>query len=178
MAIGQSLWQGGQTVARQHQLLQGGALAKLVRQSFDNVVGQDQPAQASRQGCGRDSGNPVGLEAHHGECRAAPQHLGQLGKAVLGAEEDAKLLEFGQLVRKPTQLVAGEIQYLQRLFEAQDFGGKHPQVFGEFEVASAAEFARAQLFQSMHNRFSILSWPCLAALKQTIWHRRTWARRF
>ena len=49
MAIGQSIWQGGQAVAREHQLLQGVALAQLVRQPFDNVVGQDQPAQASRQ---------------------------------------------------------------------------------------------------------------------------------
>ncbi|MNF69363.1 hypothetical protein D3C84_512430 [compost metagenome] len=173
MAIGQCLWQGGQAVARQHQLLQGVALAKLVRQSFDDVVGQDQPAQASRQGCGRDGSNPVGLEAHHGECRAASQHLWQFGKAVLGAEYDAKLLELGQLVRQRAQLVAGEIQHLQRLLEAEDLGGKNRQVFGEFEVAGTAEFTRAQLFQSMHNRFSILSWPCLATLKQTIWYRRT-----
>ncbi|MNY02350.1 hypothetical protein D3C86_1349210 [compost metagenome] len=156
--------------------MQGGALAQLGRQTFNLVIGQDQPAQPRRQRRGGNRGDPVGLEAHHGKCRAAPQHLGQLGKAVLGAEDDTQFAELGQLVRKPTQLVAGEIQHLQRLFEAQDFGGEHPQVFGEFEVAGAAEFTRAQLFQGMHNHFSILMTALTA--QPAIRARRTCVQRF
>ncbi|MNQ47037.1 hypothetical protein D3C85_608670 [compost metagenome] len=178
LAVCQARRQGGQAVARQHQLLQGGALTQFVRQALDGVVGQDQPAQPGGQRLGGYHFDPVGLEAHHAERGAVPQHLGQRGEAILGAENDAQFAELGQLVRQRAQLVAGEIQHLQRFFEAQNLEGEHHQIFREFQVAGATKFARAQLFQGMHNHFSILSWPCLAALKQTIWYRRTWARRF
>lgn len=162
MAIGQCLWQGGQAVARQHQLLQGLALTQLIGQLLDGVVGQDQPAQAHWQRRGGDCGNLVGLEAHHGECRAAPQHLGQLGETVLGAENDAQFGEPGQFVRQLTYLVAGEIQHLQRLFKAPDLGWELRQVFTKLQMAGAAQFTRAQLFQGMHNHFSILMTSLMA----------------
>ncbi len=99
-AVDKARGQFAQAVARQHQLLQGIALTQLIGQPFNDVVGQDQPAQPRRQRFGRHGGNPVGLKAHHGEQPAAPQHLGQRCKAVLGAKEDAQFGEPSQLVRK------------------------------------------------------------------------------
>ena len=49
LAVGKACRQLAQPVAREHQLLQGGTLPQLVRQPFDGVVGQDQPAQPRRQ---------------------------------------------------------------------------------------------------------------------------------
>ena len=49
LAVGQARRQLAQAVAREHQLLQGGALTQLIGQLFDGVVGQDQPAQPRRQ---------------------------------------------------------------------------------------------------------------------------------
>ncbi|WP_270694442.1 MULTISPECIES: hypothetical protein, partial [unclassified Aeromonas] len=49
-----------------------------------------------------------------------------------------------------------------RLFQAQNLVGENREIFRELQMAGTAQFTRTQLFQSMHNRFSILM-ICLMA---------------
>ena len=76
VTVSETLGQGAQAVAREHQLLEISAPTQLIGQLLDGVVSQNEPAQSGGQGGGRDGSNAVGLEAHHGERGAAPQHFG------------------------------------------------------------------------------------------------------
>jgi uncharacterized protein affecting Mg2+/Co2+ transport len=152
LRIGQAGRQIMQPVARQHQFLQGRTPAQLRGQAGDGVVGQDQPAQRGRQGRARHVGNAAGLEAHHLQRRAVTQHPGQAGEGVVGTKNHLEPVQAWQVVRQAIQLVAREVEHLQRVGQVKHFGWQGAQPAGQVQAARTGERAAAQLFKGVHAR--------------------------
>jgi hypothetical protein len=62
------------------------AIANLVRQRLQLVVGEDQPAQRRRQRGARQMADLVGLEADHLQLLAVAEAVRHLGEEVVRAE--------------------------------------------------------------------------------------------
>ena len=95
----------------------GGQLCQL-------VIGEDEPAQARGQGRAGQRANLVGLEAHHFQRGALPQHGGHFGKPVIGAEQHAQPVQARQVGGQGRQGVAREVEDFERVGQIEDFAGK------------------------------------------------------
>ncbi|MNN34590.1 hypothetical protein D3C81_1484000 [compost metagenome] len=103
--------------------MQAPALAQLLGQSLQPVVGEDQPAQQRRQGGGWHLLHLAGLEADHLQSGAVAEHFRHRGERIVRAEQDAQFAQARQLGRQLAQLVAGEVEHLQAVGEIEDLLG-------------------------------------------------------
>jgi len=137
-------------IACQQQLLQLAAAADFIREGFETVVGQGQPAQLWRQCLAGKRVYAVCLEAHHLKRAATTNDLRELCERVVRAEQDAQIAQARQVIGQRCQLVAGKVEYFQAVGQVEDFGRKCIQVLGEIQAGNAGQFAAPQLFQCVH----------------------------
>ena len=121
-------------------------------QLADGVVRQGQPTQGGRQRGGRHIGNAVGLEADHVQSRAVAQHFGQRGEVVVRGKQHLQLVQKRQLVRQIAQVVATQVEHLQRVGQGKNLLGQLRQAARQVEAARARQCAAAQLFKGVHGR--------------------------
>ena len=92
----------------------------------------------------------VGLEAHHGQNWATAQHARQLGEVVVRTKDHPQLVQAGQVIGQAAELVARQIQNLQRVGQRVNLAWKFAQVFTQLQARDAREFSCAQLSQRVH----------------------------
>ena len=90
------------------------------------------------------------LEAHHLQRRALTQYLGQMGERVIGAEDDFEPVQTRQVMRQAFELVAREVEHLQRVGQIEYFGWQYLQTAGQIQATGANQRATAQLFKGVH----------------------------
>ena len=145
LAVHQACGQATELVARQHQFLQARAPAYGLGQLLHAVVGENQPAQARRQAALGDLGNPAGLEAHHLQQGHLAQHGGQFGKRVVGRKQNAQLFKACQIGGQAAELVARQVENLQRVSQLKQRAGKFAQPVADANMAGADEVAGGEL---------------------------------
>ena len=114
------------------------------------VVGEDEPAEVLGEGGGVDGADLIGFEADHLEVRTGAEAGGEVGERVVGAEEDAELVEAMEVVGEGVEAVAGEVEDFEGVGEGEDFGGEVGEAALEVETGGAGEGAGAELLEGVH----------------------------
>ena len=104
-------------------------------------------------------GNAAGLETHHLQLWHSAQHRRQFGKRVVRCKQNAQPRKSRQIIGKGGELVARQIENLQRLGQCVQCFGKLGQVVTDADMVCPCQGAICQagvkLFKRQHRSRSL-----------------------
>jgi hypothetical protein len=106
------------------------AVANAPRQSLDQVICQDKPAEFRRQSIFRYRHHAIPSEGDHLQGATLSQLLWKDCEAAIGEERNLQVMQTAEIVREFGEGIVGQVEHLQGIGEIEDFEGEVEEATG------------------------------------------------